>query len=115
MLLEFHSDIFLVFIALLCSIVFVTYDSKMKRDPIGGFYKTNPLGQILSFLIWIAVIYLEFHHLKWWLAIIDLIILFAITSIVALKVSKLFSPNNTFSISMVGMVLSLVLLLIIIF
>lgn len=111
---DLHPDATLVNCSLLAVLLFSTYDNKSKRS-FPQTYESNKLGQFLGLLIFISVAYIEFRNLKWWKAIIDLVISGAIISILAFTISNFIERKTLFILSIVCMILSVIFLSINIF
>jgi polyferredoxin len=115
-MLDLHQDSTLVVLALLSTVLFIHFDRRSRiNSSFSKIYKTSALAQLLSVIIWISIIYVTFRNLIWWKAIIDLIIAFVVANLFSLLISKFLSNKLLFYISIVGMLVSNLLLFINVF
>lgn len=106
-----HEDLYLVLFSLLSTFIFGAYYKRGSNSAEGLPHPfTVQLGMIISFLIWIGVIYLEFYHLKWWLAILDILLLSVICAIVGGFAAALFNNAYKYLLSTSFLIISLILL-----
>lgn len=111
-----HEDLYLVLFSLLSTFIFGAYYKRGSNSAEGLPHPfTVQLGMIISFLIWIGVIYLEFYHLKWWLAILDLILIAVICAIAGGFAAALLNNTYKYIICIGLLVVSLILLFLKIF
>ena len=108
-MLEIHPSMLAIIFALLSVAMFNYVFATLKNKNV--LVKQKPMFIGLEILIYLGVIYLSFKELKWYYAILDLIIIYFVSNVLAGLIIEMFSNEKMSYYSGMSLVTSALMLI----